>query len=73
MGKSGKVRPNRYGIIHAWAQCNNCDWNEGIHIDDKNRMQKLRNKIYAHVKQTGHTVTLETGTSTDYSFISYEN
>lgn len=62
-----KVKSYKYGIIHAYAQCNNCDWDATIKInDDFNRMSKLRSKIYAHVKKTGHKVSLETGNSTDY-------
>ena len=60
------VKVIQYGIIHAYAQCSECEWDKSINIDDKNRMQKLRNAIYCHVKETGHRVMLETGKSTDY-------
>lgn len=61
------VKTEKYGIIHAFAQCNKCDWDAAIDTAETNRMQKLRNKIYVHVKKTGHSVTLETGNSTTYS------
>lgn len=61
------IKVKKYGIIHAYAQCDNCDWTAAIDTRETNRMQKLRNKIYAHVKKTGHRVTLETGNSTTYS------
>ncbi len=60
------VKSKTYGITHAYAQCGNCDWNEGIELTTRNRMQKLRNKIYSHVEKTGHKVRLETGRSTTY-------
>ena len=61
------VKSEKFGIIHAYAQCNECDWDAAIKIHETGRMGKLRNRIYAHVNKTGHTVTLETGNSTDYS------
>lgn len=61
------VKTEKYGIIHAFAQCDKCDWDAAIDVTQNNGMQKLRNKIYAHVKKTGHSVTLETGNSTTYS------
>ena len=62
------VKSNKSGIIHAYAQCNNCKWNSAIKIDEGNRMQKLRNRIYSHVIKTKHVVNLETGNSTNYYF-----
>ena len=60
------VKVKKYGIIHAYAQCTQCDWDEAINTGETNRMQKLRNRIYSHVKKTGHEITLETGNSTHY-------
>jgi hypothetical protein len=62
------VKSDKSGIIHAYAQCNNCEWDSVIRIDEDNRMQKLRNRIYSHVSKTKHRVTLETGNSTIYYF-----
>ena len=64
-----KVRVQKHGIIHAYAQCTQCGWDAAIKIGLNNRMQKLRNEIYSHVKKTGHRVGLETGKATEY-FIS---
>jgi len=61
------VKTEKFGIIHAVAQCQDCDWDSAIITHERNRMQKLRNRIYAHVNKTGHTVILETGNSTIYS------
>lgn len=60
------VKVEKTGLIHAYAQCNECSWDDTISIGELNRMQKLRNRIYAHVKKTGHKVILETGNSTNY-------
>ena len=60
------IKTEKYGIIHAIAQCTICGWDSAINIGEKNRMQQLRNRIYAHVKKTKHLVNLETGNSTDY-------
>ena len=62
-----KINTKRFGIIHASAYCNTCGWTDGINIDEPNRMQKLRNRIHKHVRNTGHSVDLETGSSTTYS------
>jgi len=61
-----KIVFDKYGIIHAYAQCSNCDWTDAMRTYQQDRMQKLRNRIYSHIKKTGHTVELETGTATTY-------
>jgi hypothetical protein len=66
MEKKQRLTIKKYGIIHAYAQCDNCYWHSGINIEEKNMMQNLRNRIYSHVHKTGHSVTLETGNSTTY-------
>jgi len=60
------VKSDKSGIIHAYAQCKNCEWDSAININECNRMQKLRNRIYSHVIKTKHRVNLETGNSSDY-------
>lgn len=58
------MKKEGYGKIHDYAQCNNCEW------DYTAINGYLRNNIYynikKHVKETGHTVTRETGSSMDY-------
>ena len=61
------MKADKSGIIHAYAQCNDCEFAEGIDISEFNRMQKLRNRIAKHIKDTGHTVVLETGNATTYT------
>ncbi len=61
-----KIVSKKMGIVHAFAQCSNCLWDDAIKIGDPNRMQNLRNRIARHIEKTGHTVILETGNSTSY-------
>lgn len=62
-----KVISEKTGIIHAYACCSECDYTDAINTQEKNRMQKLRNRVYTHVKTTSHRVVLETGNSFEYS------
>ena len=61
-----RIKSIRYGKVHGYAICNCCDWSDGINTKEYNRMQKLRERIYKHIRKTGHTVILETGDSTQY-------
>lgn len=61
------MKTKKSGIIHAYAQCNNCDWDAALDIRSASRMGKLRQQIKRHVEKTGHSVVLETGNSTTYS------
>lgn len=67
-----KIKSYKYGILHAYAQCDNCEWDTAIDIEQINRMQHLRRNIYVHILKTKHTVTLKTGNTTRY-FIDYYN
>ncbi len=60
------IKTKKYGIIHAAAFCTNCNWIDAVDLSEKNEMGNLRNKIYSHIKETGHKVNLETSNSTDY-------
>ena len=62
-----KINVKRYGIIHYCAQCKNCDWDANMLSEDTFSTQDVRSATRKHVKQTGHTVTIESGASTDYS------
>ena len=59
-----KIETESTGII--FAVCQDCDWDDAMNINEKNRMNKLRNRIYAHVRETGHEVVLETGNAFYY-------
>ena len=48
-----RKRVGKY-LIHAIAQCQDCDWSE----EDYKVAQK---RAREHAKKTGHTVDLETG------------
>jgi len=62
------MKSYKFGIIHAIAYCENCNWSEGIKLESRNRMQELRRKITQHIKETKHSISLETGNSTRYSY-----
>ena len=61
-----KVKSERYGIIHAQAVCNCCDWTEAMNTGEVNRVQNLQRKARKHVSETGHEVVLETGNAIKY-------
>ena len=63
-----KVKIERFGMIHIIAICQNCSW-DGDGLSHHER-QEIRNAVHAHVLKTGHTVNIETGTSTKYSLSS---
>lgn len=61
-----KISVKNYGIIHHIAMCQNCDWTDAIDTEEKNRSQQLRNRVYKHIRETGHRVHVEAGTSRTY-------
>lgn len=61
-----KIGTRKFGIIHYYAQCQNCDWVCGIRTEIANIPEDVRNEIYKHIRKTGHRVQVEGGTSTDY-------
>jgi len=58
-----KVKTDSYGLVHAVANCDHCDFHEGSYID----VSRMRVLARRHVAKTGHTVNVETGKSTTYS------
>ena len=64
MNKTIKVKS--YGTIHHHAQCKGCDWSDAILIEETNCSQRLRNRVYSHIRKTSHSVQVEAGTSRDY-------
>lgn len=61
-----KVQSYNYGTIHGVAQCDECEWNDWLRINEPNRLEKLRLRVKKHVRKTGHKVNMETGGSIDY-------
>lgn len=55
------------GIIHGLAFCSVCEWSDGLRIELKNGISELTRNAKRHVAKTGHSVTIEKGTSTTYS------
>lgn len=60
------MKSRKDGIIHAYAQCNDCEWDAALDINSVSRMNKLRAQIKRHVEKENHTVVLETGNATEY-------
>ena len=66
MTKTKTIGFKSYGIIHHHAQCDGCGWTDAILIEEPNCSQKLRNRVYSHIRKTGHSVHVEAGTSREY-------
>lgn len=60
------VTTERRGIIHMIAYCDQCKWDDAWGDGDRSQ-SAVRRAAKRHAHNTGHTVTLETGTSTTYS------
>ena len=50
-------------ITHYQALCGNCGWVEADNID----REWLRQQVRKHIRKTGHSVSIEKGTSTLYA------
>lgn len=57
-----KVKISKERITHYQALCHNCGWVEADHVD----REWLRQEVHKHVRNTGHSVSIEKGTSTLY-------
>lgn len=57
-----EVNIKNYGIIHCIARCDCCDW-----IGDDRDSTRAKRLAREHVQKTGHSVSVETGTATDYT------
>lgn len=60
------MKTRRYGIIGYLAICSECDWDAAILTNKNYSTQDVRNSIRRHVRKTGHTVRLESTSSTEY-------
>lgn len=65
MGK--RVIVKKIGVVHYYAQCERCTWDAGINSEGLVTRSDVRNAITKHVRETGHSVNLESGTSTKYT------
>jgi hypothetical protein len=59
-----KVKSKTGKIIHYYAQSSECDWTAGISCNAD--LNKIKNRIRNHVRQTGHKVIAEKGSSIEY-------
>jgi len=66
---SKKIIVEQYGLIHFHAYCQEpgCDFNVAIRTEETPSHQDVRNAVRKHVRKTGHRVSIEGGTVTDYS------
>ena len=55
MKPASHVRRSSRGLIHAIAQCRDCDWSEDYYL-------KAAREATKHVRETGHTVSVDQGT-----------
>ena len=63
-----KVTSDNHGILHLVASCNECSWETGWGGEASGLTQaQIRNNAKAHVRETGHEVTVETGSAITYS------
>lgn len=63
-----KVVVEQYGTIHYCAYCNNCEWSACIFADGLVTPTQVRSAARKHVLATKHTVSIESGKSTRYSY-----
>lgn len=62
-----KIKVERYGNIGYYAQCSDCDWDAARNTEETPSNQDVRNAIRRHVRQTGHRVSVESTTATEYT------
>lgn len=60
-GKRYRVSTRSLGVVHFLAMCKDCNWTYE-ELDSK----RGRREIRKHVRETGHTVLLETAKATHY-------
>lgn len=60
-----EVLVSRKMITHYQAMCFECDFCEADHVD----RERVRRAVYAHVKATGHKVSIEKGISAHYQAV----
>lgn len=61
-----KIKSTRYGMIHYHAFCIGCEWTAAILTERCGTARDVRNAVYKHIRETGHSVTVESGSSTKY-------
>jgi len=57
-----KIKIGKQRITHYQANCHGCGWVENEHHD----REWLRQEVAKHIRKTGHSVSIEKGTSTLY-------
>lgn len=60
-----KIKIGKQRITHYQAICHGCEWVENDHRNRK----WVRQAVATHIRKTGHTVSIEKGTSTLYEAV----
>lgn len=61
-----KIKSTRYRMIHYHAVCIGCGWTAAILTERCRTARDVRNAVHKHIRETGHSVTVESGSSTKY-------
>lgn len=60
-----KLKKIDYGVLHFYAKCDSCGWSYSIGADNISCVD-VENESINHVVNTGHKVSIETGTAFDF-------
>ena len=55
-----------YGVTHYYATCRQCNFDVGFLTDETPTRAEVRKAVKKHVKETGHTVVIESCKETVY-------
>lgn len=61
-----KIHVRRFGSVHYAASCCSCGFNAGIQTAETPTAEDVRREVRNHVRETGHTVSIENGMYTTY-------
>jgi len=62
-----KIIVNNLGIVHYHAFCFDCDFIAAIQTSETKTTADVIQAVRRHVRATGHTVSIESGSITRYS------
>lgn len=61
-----KIKSDGKYLVHGIAQCADCDFGDAIINGSKKEYSRLKRFTHKHIRETGHTVMIETGYSQIY-------
>lgn len=62
-----KITVDNLGIVHYHAMCFACDFTAAIQTPETKTTADVIQSVRRHVRTTGHTVSVESGSVTRYS------